>query len=140
MVLRKLIGDKKRWRAYKARKDALPDTHRDVLDAVEHYIYFFASSETDALMSLLEDLTDLFEQAAADGTEIADLVGTDPIEFAEGFLRNYPEASWIHREHKRLTTAVDKAIAAEHHPTDARDDHHLTTSRGAAGHFRCRTV
>ncbi|AFA72893.1 hypothetical protein GPOL_c18480 [Gordonia polyisoprenivorans VH2] len=113
MMLTKIIGDKKRWRAYKARRDALPDHLRTVLEAVEHYIYYFASSETDALMSLLTDLADLFEQAAADRTPVADLVGDDPIEFAEGFLRNYPEASWISKERKRLTTALDQAIAAE---------------------------
>ena len=62
---------------------------------------------------MLNELADLFKQAAADRAEVADLVGDDPIEFAEGFLRNYPEASWISKERKRLTTALDQAIAAE---------------------------
>ena len=38
-----------------------------------------------------EDLADLFEQSAADGTPIREIVGEDPVEFAEAFLPNYPE-------------------------------------------------
>jgi DNA-binding ferritin-like protein (Dps family) len=42
---------------------------------------------------MLEDLADLFEQAAANGIPIRGIVGQDPVEFAEAFLRNYPGVS-----------------------------------------------
>jgi DNA-binding ferritin-like protein (Dps family) len=42
---------------------------------------------------MLEDLADLFEQGAADGTPLRDVVGEDPVEFAEAFLANYPQVS-----------------------------------------------
>ena len=42
---------------------------------------------------MLEDLADLFEQAAADGTPIREIVGEDPVEFAETFLQNYSKGS-----------------------------------------------
>ena len=35
------------------------------------------------------------------------------MEFAEAFLRNYPEGSWIGRERERLTSAVDRAAAED---------------------------
>ncbi|MFI6604150.1 DUF1048 domain-containing protein [Nonomuraea sp. NPDC050536] len=57
---------------------------------------------------MLEDLADLFAQSAADGTPIRDVVGEDPVEFAEAFLRNYPESQWISRERERLTDAIDR--------------------------------
>ncbi len=114
MVLSKLIGDKKRWNQYRARTRQLPQAYRTALDALQHYVFYFASSHTDPLMSLLEDLTDLFEQAAANATPIRAVVGDDPVEFAEVFLRNYPEASWISTERDRLTRAIAQA---EHEST-----------------------
>ena len=40
---------------------------------------------------MLEDLADLFEQAAADGTPIREIVGDDPVEFVEAFARELLE-------------------------------------------------
>ena len=42
----------------------------------------------DVVMSMLEDLADLFEQAAADGTPIRAVVGGGSVGFAETFLRS----------------------------------------------------
>lgn len=60
---------------------------------------------------MLEDLADLFEQSAADRVPIRDIVGEDPVEFAEAWLRNYPEGAWIHRERERLTNTIQRAIS-----------------------------
>ena len=56
-----------------------------------------------------QDLADLFEQAAADGTPVREIVGEDPVEFAEAFLRNYPAGHWITRERDRLTRSIQQA-------------------------------
>jgi DNA-binding ferritin-like protein (Dps family) len=61
------------------------------------------------MMKMLDDLADLFEQSAADGTPIRAIVGDDPVEFAEAFLQNYSEGQWINRERERLTKAIDSA-------------------------------
>ena len=45
-------------------------------------------------MSKFEDLADLFEQAAADGTPIREIVGKDPVEFVEAFAENYSQAGY----------------------------------------------
>jgi DNA-binding ferritin-like protein (Dps family) len=37
----KLIGDKRRWRQYKARVKALPEPYRTAVDAIEHYLMYF---------------------------------------------------------------------------------------------------
>ena len=42
---------------------------------------------------MFEDLADLFEQGAADGTPIREIVGEDPVEFAETFSQNYADGS-----------------------------------------------
>jgi DNA-binding ferritin-like protein (Dps family) len=72
-------------------------------------MYFGAITKGDVLMSMLEDLADLFEQAAADKTPIRAVVGQDPVEFAETFLRNYSGGQWINHERERLTDAINRA-------------------------------
>jgi DNA-binding ferritin-like protein (Dps family) len=66
-----------------------------------------------SIPSMLDDLADLFEQSAADGTPVREVVGEDPVEFAEAFLRNYPEGQWISRERERLTNAIERAAGDE---------------------------
>jgi len=102
------IGDKRRWRQYKVRTKQLPADYRTAVEALERYLtYFGAITKGDTLMSMLEDLADLFEQAAADRTQIRAIVGDDPVEFAETFLANYSEGQWINKERKRLSDAID---------------------------------
>jgi DNA-binding ferritin-like protein (Dps family) len=40
---------------------------------------------------------------------VRDLVGTDPVVFAEEFMANYGDGSWIGRERTRLARAIDEA-------------------------------
>jgi DNA-binding ferritin-like protein (Dps family) len=112
MFIEKIIGDlgdKRRWRQYKTRTRQLPEGYRTAIDALERYLtYFGVITKGDTLMSMLEDLADLFEQSAASGTSIRAIVGDDPVEFAETFLANYSEGQWINKERERLTDTIDR--------------------------------
>ncbi len=104
--------DKKRWRAYKARKQQLPTSYRTTIDGLERYfMYAGAIVKGDVFMRMYEDLADLIERAAADGTPIRDVVGDDPVEFAETFIRNYSDGQCINKERQRLADAIDRAAA-----------------------------
>ena len=110
--IEKVVGpleQKKRYREYKARTERLPASYHMAIDALQRYSYYFGYGTTEGGLSMLEDLVDLFEQSAADGTPVRAVVGDDPVEFAEAFLRNYPEGQWISRERERLTGAIDRA-------------------------------
>jgi len=109
----KVIGEKGQWRQYKARTRQLPASYRTAVDALERYLMYFGPADGDSAASMFEDLADLFEQAAADGTPIRAVVGEDPVEFAEAFLRNYPGGQWINRERERLTNAIDRVAGNE---------------------------
>lgn len=114
MNISKMIGEKKRYRAYKARIEQLPANYRAVLEALERYLtYFGALTNGELLMSMLEDLADLVELSAADGTPIRAIVGDDPVEFAETFVRNYSQGQWINKERERLINAVERAADEE---------------------------
>ena len=107
------MGQKKLYRQYKARTRKLPENYRTAIDALERYMMIFGPGKADVLQPMLEDLADLFEQIAADGTSIRATVGDDPVEFAETFLRNYPTGPWISKEQERLTSAIDGVAALE---------------------------
>lgn len=106
--------EKRRWRRYQARKGQLPSAHRTAIDGIERYLmHAGAIAKGDVLVQMLEDLADLFEQAAADGTSVRGVVGDDPVEFADTFIRNYAGGQWVEKERKRLTDAIDEADASD---------------------------
>lgn len=100
----KILGDKRRWRAYKARAKALPEPYRTAVAAIEKYMMNAAivSNDADVLSQMFEDLADLFEQAAAASTPVRDIVGEDPVEFVETFSANYADGNWRAKAEARL--------------------------------------
>lgn len=109
----KMIGDKRRWRAYKARVKKLPPTYRSAAEAIERYLMYFGAVDADSAASLFEDVAELFEQAAADNTPIRDIVGDDPVEFVDALIRNYDKGGYVDRERARLIAAIEQAEHAE---------------------------
>ena len=107
-IISKLIGDKRRWRQYKARTRELPESYREAVEALERYLMCFGPGNADTASAMFEDLADLFEQSAATETPIRAIVGEDPVEFAEAFLQNYTEGQWINKERERLIKSIDQ--------------------------------
>jgi DNA-binding ferritin-like protein (Dps family) len=107
------LEQKRRYRQYKARVETLPEGYRTAVDALQRYSYYFGHGTAEGGLSMLEDLVDLFEQSAASGTPIREVVGEDPVEFADAFLRNYPEGQWIGQERERLTSAIERAAGED---------------------------
>lgn len=102
--------EKRSYRRFKRRKAQLPSNYLAAFEAIERYLtYYGAVTKGRVILTMLDDLIDLFEQAAADGTSIRALVGADPIAFVEDFLRNYTEGQWIEKERKRFVKAIDDA-------------------------------
>lgn len=108
----KVIGPKRQWREYKGRGRQLPASYRTALDALERYLNYYGGTGGDGI-ELYGDLIDLFEQSAANRTPIREVVGEDPVEFIETFVRNYPKGRWIIRERARLTKAIERAVEEE---------------------------
>jgi DNA-binding ferritin-like protein (Dps family) len=69
----------------------------------------FGPMDADSAASLLEDVADLFERAAADGTAIGEIVGDDPVEFVEALIANYEKGGYVARERARLVAAITQA-------------------------------
>ena len=105
------LEQKKQWRQYKARIRSLPEPYRGTANAVERY--FMASGtisiDGETLVTMFGDLADLWERAATDGTPVREIVGGDPVEFAETFAQAYSGKRWIDKERARLNKAIEDA-------------------------------
>lgn len=112
-VAAKVIGDKRRWRQYKARVRRLPEGYRTAVEGIERYLMHFGPLDGDSAASLLEDVADVFERAAADGTPIREIVGQDPVDFVEALIDNYEKGGYVARERARLAQTIERAEAQQ---------------------------
>lgn len=108
----KVIGPKREWRAYKARVRRLPGGYRTAVEAIQRYLMFFGAVDADSAQALLNDVADIFERAAADGTPIRQIVGDDPVEFVEALIQNYDRGGYVARERQRLVQSIETAEAS----------------------------
>ncbi len=83
------LEHKKQYRQSKARIEQLPANYRAAAKALERYLmYAGLIADGDVMARMYDDLATLFEQTAANGTPIRNIVGEDPVAFAETFVAN----------------------------------------------------
>lgn len=108
-LISKVVGDKRRWRQYKARVRQLPPNYRTAVEAIQRYLTYAGGIDADGGTALLDDVIDLFERAAADGTPIREVVGEDPVEFVDALIQNYSKDGYIARQRERLVRDINRA-------------------------------
>ena len=108
------LEQKKQYRQDKARIDGLPEPYGTSAKAMHRYLtYYGGVTDGDTLIIMFGDLADLWERAAVDGTPLREIVGDDPVEFAETFAQAYTGRQWIDKERARLTRAIEDAERQE---------------------------
>jgi len=108
------LEQKKQYKQDKARIDALPEPYGTAAKAMHRYLMYYGGvTDGDTLMTMFGDLADLWERAATDGTALRQIVGDDPVEFAEAFAQAYSGRQWIDKERARLTKAIQDAEREE---------------------------
>ena len=108
------LEQKRQYRRYRARIEALPEPHRAVAKALQRYLLYSGGiTDGETAVKMLDDFADLWERAAADGTPVRAIVGDDPVEFADAFTEAYLGKRWIDKERERLTRAVEDAERGE---------------------------
>ncbi|WP_194398433.1 DUF1048 domain-containing protein [Microbacterium atlanticum] len=108
------LEQKKQYRQYKARIEALPEPYRTAAKALDRYLMTVGGmTDGESLVQMLSDSADLWERAAADGTPVRDIVGEDPSAFAQQFTAAYSGKQWIDKERERLNKAIDEAERGE---------------------------
>jgi DNA-binding ferritin-like protein (Dps family) len=108
------LKQKKQYKQYKARIEALPEPYLTVAKALQRYFMYNAGiTDGETVVKMLGDFADLWERAAADGTSVRAIVGENPVEFADTFAQTYTGTHWIDRERARLTKAIEDAERGE---------------------------
>lgn len=105
------LEEKKQYRALMRRIETLPEPYVSVAKALQRYFMYNGGvvMDGDGMLRMLGDFADLWERAAADGTPVRDIVGDDPVDFADTFVQAYAGKRWIDKERTRLTKAIEDA-------------------------------
>lgn len=108
------LEQKKQYKQYKARIEALPEPYGSVAKAFQRYfLYYGGVVDGETILKMMGDFVELWERAAADSTSVTAIVGDDPVEFAETFAQAYTGKQWIDKERARLTKAIEDAERGE---------------------------
>ncbi|MBS1908189.1 MAG: DUF1048 domain-containing protein [Actinobacteria bacterium] len=104
------LEQKKQYRQDKSRIEGLPAPYAQAATAMHRYLMYASGvTDGDTMTRMFTDMADLWERAAVDRTPVRDIVGDDPVDFAETFAKAYAGREWIDKERTRFTTAIDDA-------------------------------
>ena len=108
------LEQKKQYKQDKARIEGLPEPYATAAKAMHRYVMYYGGiTDGDTLVTMFGDLADLWERAAVDRTSVHAIVGDDPVDFAETFVRAYTAKQWIDKERARLVNAIEDAERKE---------------------------
>lgn len=119
------LADKRRWREYRARVKALPTAYRRAVEALQRFLMYRVIhheamtgevTNGDVLVDPYVELAEVFERAAADGTPVREVVGADPLRFADTLLSKHGAAGgsdreWVDKEQQKEQQRLVGAIA-----------------------------
>ena len=89
MGIQDIIEGKKQWRAHVARVKALPPDYRIVYQEMQRYL--FKVGPVDLFDGrLLSAIVDFFEEGAAAGKGVVELIGIDVAAFADDLIKDSP--------------------------------------------------
>ncbi|WP_125708441.1 DUF1048 domain-containing protein [Lacticaseibacillus porcinae] len=102
-----LIQDKKRYKQFLKDVNALPAPYAQTLMAIQKYLWNFARS--GSIIEPLEEILHLFQESAAENVPVQQIIGSDPVAFAEDIMVQYPEALWLIKYQNQLRQQVKEA-------------------------------
>ncbi|MFE6774538.1 DUF1048 domain-containing protein [Streptomyces sp. NPDC057702] len=89
MGIRDIIEGKKQWRAHQARVRALPPDYQIVYKEMRTYLFKVGPIDLHD-GPLLPGIVDFFEEGAATGRGVLELVGDDVAAFCDNLIKDTP--------------------------------------------------
>lgn len=102
-----MIQDKKRYKQFLRDVNALPTPYAQTLMALQKYLWNFARS--GSMIEPLEEILQMFQENAAENIPVQQVVGADPVIFAESIMAQYPEDLWLVKYQHQLRQQVQEA-------------------------------
>ncbi|KUL41352.1 DUF1048 domain-containing protein [Actinoplanes awajinensis] len=109
MGIHDILEGKKHWRAHVARIKALPPDYRIVYQEMQKYL--FKVGPVDLVDGrLFAGILDFFEEGAAAGTGVLDLIGPDVAAFTDGLIKDSPTYADLYQQSlaKKAKEAADR--------------------------------
>jgi DNA-binding ferritin-like protein (Dps family) len=97
VAIQDIIEGKKQWRAHMARVKALPPDYQIVYKEIQRYLFKVAPIDVPD-GSLLSGIVDFFEQGAAAGQGVLELIGNDVAAFCDELVKESRTCAGICQE------------------------------------------
>jgi DNA-binding ferritin-like protein (Dps family) len=82
VAIQDIIEGKKQWRAHMARVKALPPDYQIVYKEIQRYLFKVGGGNQ------LSGIADFFEEGAAAGTGVLELIGNDVAAFCDDLVKD----------------------------------------------------
>lgn len=104
------LEQKKQYKEQTSRLKSLPQPYAKAALGIHRYLLVQSGiTDGDTMITMFTDLADLFEQAAANGTALREITGSNAADFADDFTSAYGGQRWIDKERKRLAETINQA-------------------------------
>ena len=97
MGIQDIIEGKKQWRAHMARVKALPPDYQIVYKEMQRYLFKVGPIDMPD-GQLLSGIVDFFEQGAADGKGVLELIGNDVAAFCDDLIKDSRTYAEVYQE------------------------------------------
>lgn len=97
MGIQDIIEGKKHWRAHVARVQALPPDYRIVYKEMQKYLFKVGPVDLED-GNLLSGIVDFFEEGAAAGAGVLELIGADVAAFCDNLIKDSRTYADVYRE------------------------------------------
>lgn len=103
--LKKVLGDKKEWRAMEARAKTLPRDYQVVYKEIKQYVWKSSGVEG---VEIFKGLLELFEESVANGKDVLAVTGKDVAAFCDELLQD--EKSYLEKWRDSLNHDIAKKL------------------------------
>lgn len=90
MKLREMMEQRRIWRAHTKRVNSLPRDYQIVYGEMQKYLFKLGPMDFKQSMDLLYGIADLFEEGAAAGKDVLDVIGKDAAAFCDELAAGLP--------------------------------------------------
>ena len=97
MGIQDILEGKKQWRAHMARVKALPPDYQIVYKEIQRYLFKAGPCDL-ADGRLLSGIVDFFEEGAAAGQGVLQLIGNDVAAFCDDLIKGAPTNADIYQD------------------------------------------
>ncbi|OEH82775.1 cytoplasmic protein [Enterococcus rivorum] len=108
--LKTIKQDKAEYKAFLERVKKLPKDYRIVYEEITKFLWQFSSGDGMDMVDLNQDLLEFFEESAAAGIPVLELIGGDVGAFAENTLHEYQAKTWIDSQKTKMNQRVAKKL------------------------------